>query len=143
MATYPLPAYHFSVEWGGSRTGFLEVKGLDILIDAVAVRDGSSPEDSMKKMPGLRKFSNVILKRGIIKGDNEFFQWINTKTMGSIERRDVVIKLLDDEHAPAVVWTLHDAFPVRYSGPFLFSSDSEIAIEELELVHEGISVEYS
>ena len=133
--------YHFSVEWGGSRIGFMEVSGLDIEIEAVSFREGSNPDDSFRKVPGLRKFSDIILKRGIVKGDNEFFTWINTKQIGTIERRDVKISLLNENHEPIVVWKVQNAFPVKYSGPILEANGSDLAIETLVLTHEGISVE--
>ena len=133
--------YHFSVEWGGSRIGFMEVSGLDIEIEAVSFREGSNPDDSFRKVPGLRKFSDIILKRGIVKGDNEFFTWINTKQIGTIERRDVRISLLNENHEPIVVWKVQNAFPVKYSGPVLEANGSDLAIETLVLTHEGISVE--
>jgi len=140
MAENSINRYHFIVDWGGTRVGFSEVSGLDIEIEAVSVRDGSSPVDSGRKIPGLRKFSNIILKRGIIKGDNEFFNWINTKSAGNIERRNIVINLLDDSHSPIFTWQVKNAFPVKYIGPVLISDDSEIALETLELTHEGLTV---
>ncbi len=133
--------YHFSVEWGGSRIGFMEVSGLDIEIEAISFREGSSPEDSFRKVPGLRKFSDISLKRGIVKGDNDFFAWINTKQIGSIERRDVTISLLNENHVSVVVWRVQNAFPVKYAGPVLESNGSDVAIETLVLTHEGITVE--
>ncbi len=133
--------YHFSVEWGGSRIGFMEVSGLDIELEAISFREGSSPEDSFRKVPGLRKFSDITLKRGIVKGDNEFFLWINTKQIGTIERRNITISLLNENHEPVVVWKVQNAFPVKYSGPVLESNGSDVAIETLVLTHEGITVE--
>jgi len=141
MSQRVINRYHFSVEWGGSRIGFMEVSGLDIEIEAVSFREGSNPDDSFRKVPGLRKFSDIILKRGIVKGDNEFFTWINTKQIGTIERRDVRISLLNENHEPIVVWKLQNAFPVKYSGPVLEANGSDLAIETLVLTHEGISVE--
>lgn len=142
MSQNILNRYHFSVEWGGTRIGFMEVSGLDIEIEAVSFREGSSPEDSFRKIPGLRKFSNITLKRGIVKGDNDFFEWINTKRIGSIERRDITISLLDGDHQPLVIWKIRNAFPVHYFGPVLAANDSDLAIETLVLTHEGISVEH-
>ena len=133
--------YHFSVEWGGSRIGFMEVSGLDIEIEAVSYRDGASPDDSFRKIPGLRKFSDITLKRGIVKGDNEFYAWINTKQIGTIERRDVTISLLNENHEPVVVWRVHNAFPVKYAGPVLESNGCDVALETLVLTHEGITVD--
>lgn len=133
--------YHFSVDWGGQRIGFMEVSGLDIEIETVTYREGSSPEPAFRKIPGLHKFSDITLKRGILQGDNDFFNWINTATIGTVERRDVVISLLNEAHQPVVVWKAKNAFPVKYCGPILASNNSEPAIETLVLTHEGISVE--
>jgi phage tail-like protein len=69
MSNYPLQAYHFSVDWGGSNTGFTEVSGLSIFFEAIQYRDGNLKDDISLKIPGLTKFSNIVLKRGIIKGD--------------------------------------------------------------------------
>ena len=141
MTQHPINHYHFSVEWGGTRIGFMEVSGLDIEIEAVSFRDGSSPDDSFRKVPGLRKYSDITLKRGLVKDDNEFFEWINTKQIGNIERRDVLVKLLNEQHAPVVVWKIKNAFPVKYYGPVLAASDGRLAIETLVLTHECITVE--
>ena len=141
MSQNALTRYHFQVNWGGTRIGFMEVSGLDIEIEVVSFRDGSSPEDSARKMPGLRKYSNITLKRGIARGDNEFFEWINTKQVGVIERRDITIALLKEDHSPVVTWKVRNAFPVHYYGPVLAANDSELAIETLVLTHEGITVE--
>ena len=143
MAQNSINRYHFSVDWGGARIGFAEVSGLNIEIEVVAVRDGSSTVDSGRKVPGIRKFSNIILKRGIIKGDNDFFNWINTKSNGNIERRDVVINLLDDAHTTIFTWKVRNAFPIKYIGPVLISDDSEVPLEMLELTHEGLTVSSS
>ena len=67
--------------------------------------------------------------------------WINTKQIGTIERRDVTISLLNEEHNPVVVWKVKNAFPIHYYGPVLAAGDSEIAVESLVLTHEGIVVE--
>ena len=94
-AQYPLPVFHFIVSWGGSRIGFTEVSGLTQENQAIEYRDGAFPEYSSIKMPGLRKFSNITLKRGIVASDNDFFKWLSTIKMNTVERRDVVISLLN------------------------------------------------
>lgn len=138
---YPLPNYHFTVNWGGINAGFMEVSGLDINIDIIEYRSGTSPVQSVTKLPGLVRYSNVILKRGIVRGDNDFFNWINTVRQGNIERRDVVISLLNENHEPVMTWRVHNAFPAKYSGPDMNAQCSDVAIEELELAHEGLTVE--
>jgi phage tail-like protein len=141
MSQYPSPAYHFTVQWGGARIAVTEVTGLDIELAVVEHRDGSDPTGSPRKMPGLRKFGNIVLKRGLIVGDNEFFQWFNAVQMNRPERRDVVINLLDEQHQPIVSWRVRNAFPCKYSGPHLKAGGSEIAFETLELAHEGLTIE--
>lgn len=141
MNKYPLLTCHFNVEWGGSRTSFTEVTGLSVQYDVVEYRDGASPEASTIKMPGLAKYGNITLKRGIIKGDNEFFQWMNTVKFNQAERRDLTISLLDETHTPVMVWKVKNAWPVKLESPLLNAQASEAAMESLELAHEGISIE--
>lgn len=138
---YPLPAFHFAVDWGGERIGFSEVSGLTQENQAIEYRDGSSPEYSPLKMPGLQKYSNVTLKRGVVKSDNDFFKWLNTMKLNTIERRDIIIKLLNEEHVPVMVWKIHNAFPVKIEGPALKSTGNEVAIESVELAHEGLEIQ--
>ena len=140
-AQYPLPVFHFAVQWGGTRVGFSEVTGLTQENQAIEYRDGSFPEYSSIKMPGLRKFSNVVLKRGVIKADNEFFAWLSTIRLNKVERRDVTVSLLNENHEPVMVWKIHNAFPVKLEGPQLKASGNEVAIESIELAHEGLELQ--
>ncbi|HWU84596.1 MAG TPA: phage tail protein [Rhodocyclaceae bacterium] len=138
---YPLPVFHFTVQWGGTRIGFSEVSGLTQENQAIEYRDGSFPEFSSIKMPGLRKFSNITLKRGVVKSDNDFAKWISTVKMNTVERRDVVISLLNENRDPVMTWKAHNAFPVKVEGPGLKASGNEVAIETIELAHEGLEVQ--
>ncbi len=88
MATsnkYPVPVFHFRVEWGGKNIAFSEVSGLTQELQVIEYRDGSSPDYSTIKMPGLQKYNNITMKRGIMKGDNDFFKWLNTVQLNSID----------------------------------------------------------
>ncbi|MBL7731668.1 MAG: phage tail protein [Chitinophagaceae bacterium] len=141
MANYPLPAFHFRVDWGGSTITFSEVSGLNIENQVIEYRDGASPEFSMRKMPGLQKFGNITMKRGIFKGDNEYYEWLNTIKMNTIERRDVTISLLDEEHNPVMKWKAKSCFPSKVEGASLKASGNEVAIESMEVAHEGLTIE--
>lgn len=141
MANYPLPKFHFSVEWGGTRIGFTEVTGLTIENEVIEYREGSSPEYNKVKMPGLHKFGNITLKRGTFARDNDFFKWLNTVKLNTIERRDLTISLLNEEHEPVVVWKVKSAWPVKIQAPDLKSDGNEVAIETIELAHEGLVIE--
>ncbi len=140
MATYPLPKFHFQVQWGGERIGFTEVTGLDIQVEAIEYREGSSPEYSKIKMPGMHKFSNITLKRGTMAGDSDFYKWLNTIALNTAERRDIIISLLNETHAPVMTWKAKNAFPIKVQASDLKSDGNEVAVEAIELAHEGLAL---
>src|SRR5690606_11919693 len=141
MANYPLNISHFIVEWGGISLGFMEVIGLGASVEVIEFRDGSSPESALQKMPGLKKYENIIFKRVMSKNDNDFYNWFSTIQMNTVERRDIAISLLDEGHNPIVRWKLKNAFPVRIEYSTLNSTLSAPATELIEVAHEGITVE--
>lgn len=140
-ALYPLPVFSFNVEWGGQRVGFSEVSGLTQENQAIEYRDGSFPEYSAIKMPGIRKFSNLTLKRGIVKSDNDFAKWLSTVKLNKVERRDIIVSLLNEERQPVMVWKIQNAFPVKVEGPGLKATGNEVAIESIEIAHEGLELQ--
>ena len=91
-------------------------------------------------MPGLRKFSNVTLKRGVVIGDNQFFNWLSSVKLNTVERRNLIINLLNEEHQPVMVWKVMNAFPVKVEGPQLKATGNEVAIESIEIAHEGLEL---
>ncbi len=141
MATYPLSKFHFQVEWGGTKIGFTEISGLDSELEVIEYRQGASPEYSKIKMPGLRKHSNITLKRGMFQGDNEYYEWLNSVQMNTIERRDVTISLLNENHEPVVIWKVRNAFPTKVQSTDLKADGNEVAIESMEIVHEGLTIQ--
>jgi phage tail-like protein len=141
MAEYPLPKFHFQVEWGGSKIGFTEVSGLDITTEVIEYRDGASPEYSKIKMPGQRKFSNITLKRGSFKSDNEFYKWFNTVSLNTIERRNLTVSLLNENHEPVIVWKVKNAWPTKITPTDLKSDGNDVAVESIELAHEGLTIQ--
>lgn len=141
MAQYPLPKFHFRVEWGGARIGFTEVTGLEVSTDVIEYRDGASPEYSKIKMPGMQKFGNITMKRGIFKSDNEYYNWWNTHALNTIERRDITVSLLNESHEPVVVWKIKNAWPVKVQSTDLKGDGNEVAIETIEIAHEGLTMQ--
>ncbi len=141
MAEYPLPKFHFQVEWGGTKIGFSEITGLDVETEIIEYRDGASPEYSKIKMPGMQKFSNITMKRGVFPSDNEYYEWWNTVKLNKIERRDLTVSLLNEEHEPVMVWKVKNAWPTKIQSTDLKADGNETAIESIELVHEGLAIE--
>ena len=140
MATYPLTKFHFSVDWGGENIKFTEVTGLDRQVEPIEYREGSSPEYHKIKMPGMHKFSNVTLKRGTFSGNLEFYNWMKTISLTTVERRDITISLLNEEHEPVITWGIKNAFPIKVQASDLKADGNEVAIETLELAHEGLKI---
>jgi phage tail-like protein len=127
----PPPFFRFIVEWDDQRVGFSEVDGL------------TQENQTIEKIPGLSKFTNVTLKRGIIK-DNDFAEWLSTVKSNALERRDLVISLLNEVHRPVMVWKIDHAWPVKVEGvPDLKASGNEVAIESIEIAHEGLELQRS
>ena len=140
-APWPVPKFHFSVQIGGSEMSFQEVSGLDAETDVIEYRAGNSPQFSTVKMPGLKKASNVTLKKGMFKDDSKIFDYFAQVKMNVIKRETVVIQLLDEEGNHVFTWKLANAFPIKITGTDLKSDGNEVAIETLELAHEGLEME--
>jgi len=139
---YPLPKFHFELEWGGTRFGFTEVSGLDVETEVIEYREGNLPSYNKTKQPGLTKYTDVTLKRGIILDDFDYFnQWVKTAMFQEKKeqyRRTVTIKLLNEEHKAIIVWTLSKAWPSKIQSTDLKADGNEVAIETLTFVHEGL-----
>ena len=138
---FPIPAFQFSVDWGGIQLAFSEVTGLNIEVQVIGYRDGLSPEYSTAKMPGFNKYGNVSLKRGVFTSDKEYYKWLNTVKMNKPEYRDGIVILLNEEHEPVITWKIINAWPVKITSPDMKASGNEVAIETLEFAHEGITIE--
>lgn len=138
---WPIPKFHFQVKWDSEVMSFQEVSGLDIESQPIEYRAGDSPEFSTIKMPGIKKSSNVTMKKGVFKSDNKFWDWFNQIKMNTIKRIPVTISLLDEEGSPTMVWTLANAFPTKITGTDMKSDGNEVAIESIEIAHEGITIE--
>lgn len=142
----PYACHNFEVvingisEDGRSAKGsFSEVSGLEVEMDVIEYRNGSE-EITVRKLPGLKKFTNITLKRGII-GDLTFWNWILAGMNGSVQRAEMSITLLDDKHNPVTQWNLTRAWPCKWKGPMLNAKGNEVAIETLEICHEGMSID--
>jgi phage tail-like protein len=138
---WPLPKFYFQVKWGDQEMSFQEVSGLDIEAQPIEYRHGNSKEFSVIKMPGIKKTGNVTMKKGIFKSDNKFWDWFSQIEMNTIKRTPITISLLDEKEAPTMVWKLTNAFPTKVTGTDLKSDGNEVAVETIEIAHEGITIE--
>ena len=137
---WPLPKFYFQVKWDSQVMSFQEISGLDVQSEEIKYRHGDSPEFSVIKMPGMKKVGNVTMKKGTFKSDNKFWDWFNQIKMNTIKRLPVTISLLDETGAPTMVWTLTNAWPTKITGTDLKAEGNEVAIETIEIVHEGLTI---
>jgi len=137
----PYANFNFTVEMGlGEAVGFSEVDLPAGEIEVIEYREGNEVESRARKLPGLTKYANVTLKRGVA-GDLELFEWWKTIRDGQLLRRDVRITLLDEQRQPVQRWVLRDAWPARLDYSTLNALGNEVVIETLELAHEGFETE--
>ncbi len=136
---YPYKKFNYKVLIDNSEeAGFSEVSAPDISSDPVEYREGNMAGMTPGKQPGILKYSNVTLKRGTT-DSQVFVNWMKTVQEGKVERKTVVITLMDDTMADVASWQLEKAWPTKYTAPDVNATSNEVAIESLELVCEGVS----
>jgi phage tail-like protein len=140
--TDPFTGFNFMVDLGGiggedqPAGGFMLVEGLGVTIDQLEYRVGNEKSSTVRKLPGLRRYSNLTLKRGFLT-DTRLWDWINADPP---DKRTVVITMLDEQRVPRVRFVLHQAWICKWEGPELNAKGTEVAIESIELSHEGLEV---
>jgi phage tail-like protein len=138
----PYPNHNFEVSIVGvtdDNLGFSEVELPSGEIKVLEYREGRDPT-TVRKLAGLVSYPNVTLKRGI-NGYLELYNWWKSARDGSIQRADVSIKLLNEQHQEVMRWNLRRAWPVKIEAGPLNAQGNEVAIETLELAHEGFELE--
>lgn len=134
----PYRVYNFLVEIDGiARAGFRECSGLDTSQDPIAYREGTDPPTE-RKLPGLVKYSTITLKWGIT-DDASLWEWRKKAMDGTVERKNGSIVLLDTTGAEKLRWNFREGWPTKWTGPTFNATGNEVAIETLEIVHEGVT----
>ena len=118
---------------------FTEVSGLDLEISPIEYRNGSE-DITVRKMPGLAKYTNITCKRGIT-GDLDFWNWILSGVQGQLQRADGAVALLDENRVEVMRWNFRRGWACKYTGPGLNAANNEIAMETLEIAHEGLEID--
>jgi phage tail-like protein len=137
----PYLNFNFLVELGGDIVGGFSEADLPAgRIEAVAYREGSDRTSAARLLPGRVEYGALVLRRGFA-GDATLFQWWREVAEGSVDRRNIAVVLLDEGREEVARWILHRAWPAKWTGPTLNAKGNEVAIETLELAHEGIELE--
>jgi phage tail-like protein len=137
----PFRSFNFSIEIDGIPSGaFSEVSGLTAEGDAVDYREGTDMQHNVRKLVGLRKYANLTLKRGYTL-DNTLWAWFANIVNGQPDRRNVTIVLMNEAREPVLRWHAENAWPNKIEASGFKATGNEIAMESVELVHEGLILE--
>jgi phage tail-like protein len=135
----PYAAFNFTVEIDGvTAAGFSEVSGLDTETDVIEYRTGDI-ENRVTKLPGLKKYPNIVLKRGFTR-ERALWDWRRAVMDGRTERRSGSIVLHNEAREVALRWNFTDGWPSKWQGPALNAKNNEVAIETLEIAHEHLEL---
>jgi phage tail-like protein len=136
----PYRAMNFRVEVDGiAAASFSECSGLESSVEVVEYREGTDSSLSVRKLPGLRKYANIVLKRGVTQ-DKDLYAWHRNILNGQLDRRDGSIVLQDDQRNDVLRWIFRNGWICKYEGPTLNAKSSEAAIETIEICHEGLEL---
>jgi len=142
----PYGAYNFEVTVTGVsddgravRGSFTEVSGLEVEVPPIEYRNGSE-NITVRKIPGLIKYTNITLKRGIT-GDLAFWNWLLDAMNGQVVRAEGSVVLLDENRQEVQRWNFRRGWPCKWTGPGLNAANNEIAMETVEICHEGLEID--
>ncbi|OHX64962.1 phage tail protein [Flammeovirga pacifica] len=146
---YPIPSFRFTVTIDSEIISCQEVTGLEQEVSMIEYRTGDHPKATKMKVPGIQKTSNVTLKKGVYREDTFLFDWFNEvkdlQNTGDFTeaKKQVVISLMgqDGDNDIIISWKLENAFPIKITAPSLNGGDDNIAIESVEIAHEGLTIE--
>ena len=144
---YPLPVYNYRVEIGGRAVGFSEVSGLNISHSVITYKEspvqGGSAGPRKMLMPGQQGEVKITLKKGVVRGDSisTLFQWIKSIQINQVEKKDVFIRLCDEQGAAVISWKVVNAFPTQLDAPSFNASSNDAAIESLQLTGDSVVIE--
>lgn len=137
----PYKGFNFLVEIDGtSVAAFCEVSGLASETAVIEYRNGSDRSNTVRKLPGLTKYANIVFKRGVTQ-NTELWQWRKAIEQGTPDRRSGVIVLLDDERNPVRRWRFTEGWITKFEGPDLNAKGNDVAIETIEIAHEGLTID--
>ena len=137
----PYLDFNFVVEIESvASAGFSEAELPAGQIEVVAYREGTDRTSAARLLPGRVEYGPLVLRRGFA-GDATLFQWWQAVAQGTLDRRNVSVILLDEQRQEVARWNLRRAWPTKYAAPSLNALGNEVAVETLELAHEGIELE--
>lgn len=144
---YPLPVYNYRVEIGGESISFSEVSGLHIGFETHTYKESKTsepgPGPKVMHMPMQLTQLTITLKKGYVlqRSIGVFYNWINSIRLNQVEKKDLKVRLCDEEGKAIVTWTIIDAFPTKLDAPTFDANSNDVAIETMELMASRLFME--
>ena len=136
----PYRGFNFRIELDNtSVAAFRDCSGLTLNTDAVDYREGTDAWLSVRKLTGLRKFSNITLKRGYT-DNKDLWNWYKNVLNGSADRRNGAIVLQDEQHNDVLRWNFQNGWICKWEGPTMTATSNDVAIESIEICHERVEL---
>ncbi|KWN65873.1 phage tail protein [Burkholderia ubonensis] len=137
---YPIPTYRFRVTVGDEVMAFQSASGLKIGFDTIEYKDGMG---LYLRFPGQAQVLDITLSRGIVPGQSQLYDWINSTTLNQVDMKDITISLTNEACTKLLLsWTVHDCWPTSLTGPNANAGSNEVALEELTLAGTHATVEW-
>ena len=143
----PYVQFNFLVNLGdgvtdGPQAGFQEISGIGMEVTVSEYRNGNEKENSVRKITGMNKSTDVTLKRGVI-GSLNLYSWLNDIRNGNQGAlRTVTVQLMAEDHSePVMTWTLLRARIIKYTCGPLNAKGTDVAMEEMVLAYERLEME--
>ena len=143
---YPFPAYNYRVEIAGETVSFSNVSGLSIGFEAHTYKESPSAGDKagpvVMRMPAQQADVKITLKKGLVKSKSmtTLYKWIRDIKINQIEKKDILIHLLDEAGGPIITWNVINAFPTKLDAPSFDATSNDVAIETMELTADNILI---
>jgi len=134
----PILQHRFTVEISGiTQAGFNDVSGLDMQTAIVEYRNGDEIR-TVRKLPGLHTYSNIVCKRGMLAADQDIYNYRHKVVEEDFERLEITFHLQNDKGDIVKSWNVTEAWPCKYVIPEMNAQGNAVAIETLEIAHEGV-----
>lgn len=144
---YPLPVYNYRIEIGPDAVAFSEVSGLNKSYETTTYKESpvesGIPGPRVMHMPAQAPASTVTLKKGIVRGASvaALYNWISSTQLNQAEKKDIFVRLCDENGDPVISWKINNAFPTKLEAPTFDANSNDVAIESMELTADGVSME--
>jgi phage tail-like protein len=146
---YPLPVYNYRVEIGNQTVAFSEVSGLSISYETTTYKEspveGGAPGPRVMHMPAQGTAANITLKKGLVRGKSvpTLYSWINSIQINQVEKKDIFVRLCNEQGSAVISWRVINAFPTKLDAPTFDANSNDVAIESMELMADGVFIEES